>query len=399
MSETLYYPTATTLLNSNTTVTGNATVLLDVTDQGAYLVPSTSNAAVIQQWMQRTINNYKNNFYSNAKTYSTVSATNCQYIGGTVIPDGRVVMGPWSTANIGIFTPSTNSYTTVAFTSGSTGSTIDQFYGSVLAPDGRVIFVPSTASCIGIYNPANNTWSTTGALGATTHKFSCGAVGPDGNVWFFPDNVTYYGYFNPSTNIFTSITPTGSTLPAGSGLIGGVITPSGLIVQPVGGYPSTTYMGVYNIKTNVFTTYPTGLSVFSGIFTGAVNLPDGRVACIPRGLSPANLGLFNPNTGAFSSITGPTSTTQNYIQGCLLPDGRVFCAPANSTSALIFDPVAGTYTTLTGFPGGNAYNGATLLPDGRVLLVPIGVNTVGLISGLNRPVPREFCLSPFFNHS
>ena len=377
-----------------------ATVSLDQTDTGAYLTPSTSNAAVIQQWIQRTVNNYSGQFYSNSAITYTQFATSLQaidkFVGGCLIPDGRVVFAPWNAAYIGIFNPTTYTYSSVA-TSG-TGSAIDQYQGAVVAPDGRVIFVPSTATAVGIWNPVTGTWSTVSGPAATAHKFSSGCVGPDGNIYFFPDSATYFGKFNPVTNTYTSVTPTGSSLPGGaSNFIGGVMTPSGLIIQgPAYNY---TNIGVYNPITNIFTTVTNVRpSNANGEYNGAVNLQDGRVAFIPRGANPANLGIYNPSTGAFTTIVGPASGTQNFISGCLLPDGRVFCCPANSTFSLIFNPTNSTYTTYAGLPGGNAYNGSFLLPDGRIAGIPCTNTTgIGIFLGQNRPVPREFCLHPIFN--
>ncbi len=65
-----------------------------------------------------------------------------------------------------------------------------------------------------------------------------------------------------------------------------------------------------------------------------------------------------------------------YFGGVLLPDGRVFCVPRGATTARIYDPVTNTLTTPSGsYPGAAAYNGGVLLPDGRVFCVPASATT------------------------
>ena len=62
-----------------------------------------------------------------------------------------------------------------------------------------------------------------------------------------------------------------------------------------------------------------------------------------------------------------------YVGGVLLPDGRVFCVPYNATQARTYDPSTNTVSLVGSsgsFPGNNAYIGGVLLPDGRVFCVP-----------------------------
>ena len=93
-----------------------------------------------------------------------------------------------------------------------------------------------------------------------------------------------------------------------------------------------------------------------------------------------HITLAEANRDRLSVITsadGVQTTTGTYPGGSafwggvLLPDGRVFCVPYGSTSARIYDPVTDTLTTPTGtYPSGGAFVGGVLLPDGRVFCVP-----------------------------
>jgi len=403
MSETLQYPTTTTIV-TDAVNTGNVSINSDLLDQWAYLTPSTANAPTIIAGLQRLANTYINNqagaFWSNASlTYSAspvvTLAGGDKFVGGCQLPDGRVVFAPWNVAFIGIYNPNTNIWATLA-TSG-TGSTFDQYQGCVLAPNGRVIFVPYIATAIGIYNPVTNAWSTVGGLPAGG-KFCGGTVIPDGRIVFFAANVAYYGIFNPATNTYTSVTPTGSTVPTGSGHIGGCLYADGRIIQP----PSFNYahVGIYNPVTNVYTTVPNVRPTnASGEYDQAFMIPDGRVAFIPRGCNPANLGLFDPRTNAFTTILGPAAGGQWFISGCALPDGRVVCSPAFSSYLLVFNTVTNSYTTTTGLPGGNAFNGMIILKDGRIIGQPSGSTKIGIFSGFNQGIPAEYVLHPFFNQN
>lgn len=403
MSETLQYPSTTTIVTDGINA-GNVSVNNDLLDQWAYLTPSTVNAPTIIAGLQRLANTYNNDqggaFWSNASLRYTAStvvtlAAGDKYVGGCQLPDGRIVMAPWNIANIGIFNPNTNSYTTVVTT--GTGTTIDQYQGCVLSTDGRVIFVPWTATAIGIYNPVTNAWSTVGGL-PTGGKFCGGAVLPDRRIIFFASGVAYYGLFNPATNTYTSVIPSGSTVPTGSGHIGGCLYADGRIIQP----PSynNANVGIYNPVTNVYTTVagvrPTNAN---GEYDQAFMIPDGRVAFIPRGCNPANLGLFDPRTNAFTTILGPTAGTQWFISGCALPDGRVVCSPAFSSYLLVFNTANNTYTTLAGLPAANAFNGMCMLKDGRVVGIPSAGTAIGIFSGFNQGIPAEYVMHPFFNQN
>ena len=90
-------------------------------------------------------------------------------------------------------------------------------------------------------------------------------------------------------------------------------------------------------------------------------------------------------TSVADVLTTPSGTypsTAAFVGGVLLPDGRVFCVPYNSTTARIYDPTSDTTTTPSGtYPGGSAFYTGVLLPDGRVFCVPRNSTTARIYGG------------------
>ena len=106
------------------------------------------------------------------------------------------------------------------------------------------------------------------------------------------------------------------------------------------------------------------------------------------------------NTSVADVLTTPSGTYPGgaaFSGGVLLPDGRVFCAPFSSTTARIYDPTSNTATTPSGtYPGGNAFWGGVLLPDGRVFCVPF-LSTTARIYGGGGGFDINVILSAYYN--
>jgi hypothetical protein len=318
----------------------------------------------------------------NPLSYTTVAAggvTNNAYVGGVLLPDGRVVFVPYNATTIGIFNPATNVYTTIAGP-----QSLYAYSGGVLLPDGRVVLVPTSATTIGLFTPATNTYSTiAGAPG--NYSYAGGVLLPDGRVVFVPSYATTIGLFNPATNSYSAIA-TGA-LPGGA-YYGGVLLPDGRVVF-VPHYATT--IGIFNPMTNAYSTIagaPGG-----GAYVGGVLLPDGRVLFVPA--IATTIGIFNPTTNTYTTLAGAPGGSA-YTSGVLLPDGRVIFVPHAATTIGLFNPVTNMYTTIAGAPGGSAFYGGVLLPDGRVVFVPANVATIGILSGGSRSSP-DLCYHPCFN--
>jgi streptogramin lyase len=347
---------------------------------------STETSNVFLNWMQRTTTTLAGSWWQTPVTpsYSAIAAgvPTQSYLGGVLLPDGRVVFVPYgATTTIGIFNPTTNAYSTVTGAPGGFA-----YYGGVLLPDGRAVFVPHYAGAIGIFNPATNVHSTTLSVGAAIDKYWGGVLIPDGRVVFVPRASPGIGIFNPTMNTFTTVSVGAGT----NKYYGGVLLPDGRVVfVPF----SAMNIGIFNPATNLYSTIA-GASGSDASYACGVLLPDGRVVFVPY--SATTIGIFNPATNTYSTAEYTRPTTGAYVGGVLLSDGRVVFIPFNATMIGIFNPATNAYSTIAGMPGGSAYAGGVLLPDGRVVFVPVGVTTIGIFSGFPRP-PPELCYHPCFN--
>lgn len=410
MSETLYSQS----LNIDTLSTGNIAVQTDILKQWPYLSPNVATANTILAGLTRLVNTYQNTqrdgvFWLNTATYGTISGVDSgtAYFGACLIPDGRIIYCPYNATNVGIFNPTTLTFTTAAST-GTLGVSIPAgsgaYTGSVLLPDGRVCFVPCNATNVGIFNPFTNSFSTVAGVGTAgvnipggTAAFVGGGILPDKRVVFVSYNATHVGVFNPTTNSFTTYASGQSGLTGTSAYAYGQLLPDGRYLFCLW-QASTGTLGIFNYATNTFSSI-TGLPTTGSPFRQCVLVPDGRVILVPQG-TVTYVGVFDSTTSTYTTVaSGQVPSNAAYQGGCLLPDGRVLFGGGNSTNIGVFDPMTNNFSTILSgtLPGVSTYNGMIVIPDGRVILVTNGGTVVGILAGLSPGVSAEFCLNPLFN--
>jgi hypothetical protein len=225
------------------------------------------------------------------------------------------------------------------------------------------------------------------------------------------------GIYNPSSDTFTENTYTATTLDGSNTntnkYSGGVLIPDGRVVF----VPMTSNkLGIYNPSSDTFTETTYTATTLDGSsntntlkYQGGVLIPDGRVVFVPRGSN--KLGIYTPSSDTFAETTYTgtaldgvnTTDVDKSIGGVLLPDGRVVFVPLLFNRLGIYNPTTDTYTetTYVGTQLNNTgsiykYHGGVLLPDGRVVFVPSSSNKLGIVSGFP-PVPIDRCLHPCFN--
>ena len=84
-------------------------------------------------------------------------AGTAKYAGGVLLPDGRVLFIPFNARNIGIYDPITNLFTTPIMYDAAISTSINidldadaKYWGGSLLPDGRVVMAPQNATKVGI---------------------------------------------------------------------------------------------------------------------------------------------------------------------------------------------------------------------------------------------------------
>jgi hypothetical protein len=209
--------------------------------------------------------------------------------------DSNVYCAAYNWSNIGVFNYRTTSFSWVPIAEPN-GRAL--FSSATLATDGRIVFTPGGTSNVGIFNPSTWSYSNIGCqLSASGGAAAYGpsTILPNGNI-FMASGYNYaansvYGatIFNPNTNTVQNI----SAIPGGKWYAGvSPPTPDGRIFLFPRGYNGTT-IDVYNWITNSYaavTGSPSG-SVNGGQ-TGLIPLlPDGRIIATP-GNPGLSLGII-----------------------------------------------------------------------------------------------------------
>ena len=288
-----------------------------------------------------------------------------------LLRDGRVLVtgGPLATVlkrdrSAELFDPSTGRFTLTGFMKiARTGQ------GTVLLPDGRVLF----------------------AGGATT------LLAKDQQGYYYPgDDIVLASaeLYNPTTTTFT-LTGSMATArddPSATMLADGRVLIAGGSLRAEGsGWNPTASAELYTPSTGKFSR--TGDMTTARVGHTASLLPDGRVLIVggdgPSG-PVASSELYDPATGRFSP-TGPMAMVRTGHTATLLPNGRVLIVGGADSdddslaanilaSAELCDPATGTFSPAGSMATGRQFQTATLLPDGRVLIV-------GGADGLPPPTP------------
>jgi hypothetical protein len=381
-------PTANLQVTGNLYVTSTIQYGEDLVRRAPHLVPSATNAGVITAWVSGTCNAVavQGSFWALDALPPSVSNIAIgppgmdSYTGSVLLNNGRVLFVPSAASTgIGLFNPATDQYSVVA----PAGSTLTGGYsGGVLAPNGNVVFVSNTATSIGVYNPSTLTFSSATAHNCATPAFFGGTLGPNSNVIMVPSTGhSNIGEYSPVTGVYSNAAETGTL----GGYAGAVLIPNGNVVC----IPwNSSNIGQYDYVNRVFSN---SLSI-DGQFAGGVLAPNGTVVCVPSTLS--NVVVFNPVTNGASNIIAASG----FFGGVLMPTGNIVCVPSTNSNVGWIDPIRLTYSNIipqSAF-GTGAFRGGTLLPDGRVIFCPYDATNVAGIQSLT-PAPVEFCRSPYFN--
>ena len=132
---------------------------------------------------------------------------------------------------------------------------------------------------------------------------------------------------------------------------------------------------LYDATTSQFGTLTTVFEHGSG--ASATRLLDGRVLIAGGSGRPDRAEIFDPSSGAFSAVEQALVTSRSHHTATLLADGRVLIAggqqavtggPQSIDAAEVFDPAAGTFTSIASLGDDRSGHVAVRLADGRVLV-------------------------------
>ena len=296
---------------------------------------------------------------------------------GTLLTNGLVLVAGGDNYNAGgalsnaeTFNPGTMSWT-------ATGSlnNVRVYHTATLLPNGKVLVAGGapdffdTLSTAELYDPATGQWSLTGAM-STARASHTATLLPNGKVLVTGGAPTYYGamssaeLYDPATgewNLTDSLTVarvfhTATLLPNGKVLVAG------------GGNgnlgASLSSAELYDPVTGRWTV--TGSMTTPRAYHTATLLPNGKVL-VEVGNSAE---LYDPAT----QIWTPTGSLNSWRDGgqtaTLLFNGEVLVNGGYDAgnNAELYDPIMGTWALISEQSSQLAYQTATLLPDGMVVV-------------------------------
>lgn len=238
----------------------------------------------------------------------------------------------------------------------------------VLMADGRIFFCPFLNNTGLILNPVRGAFSTPGGTYGTSNNtngnYSAGVLLFNEEILLVPRNAACRVY-NAKTD---SVRIIGSAPAVTTAYTGGILMKNGKVYCLPNGLTTALIIDPINNTTIV----PTGTFPYTGFSLGGVLLPDGRVMIITS--TNAQHRIYDPYTDKLTVANCQSNGGQN---GCLLPDGRVYIAPVSpNTSAVIYNPVTDSTTTANGTFPSAAWNACNLTVDGGVYVNPtVGPNS------------------------
>ena len=182
------------LTGQNVIVTTIQTYNEDLTRRSPHLKPDTANYISIQNWVAASCNTTQDVGWSVASSNvtfntATVGVTGSALYSSSLLgPDGRVYFTPASAANIGVFNPKTNEFSTIVPTGGTSLTGTFKYGSAVLSPNGNIFFISNASTTSLVFNPVDKT-ATNSTLSLTTNYLKGGVLNGSGEV-ICPPNIT-----------------------------------------------------------------------------------------------------------------------------------------------------------------------------------------------------------------
>lgn len=288
----------------------------------------------------------------------------------------------------------------------------DKFAGCIVLPNGLIMFVPYSRNLIGLYDSVTNTFKDGPAVPTGSARYRGGCLHAEtGVVVMSPLLSPTIGLYDTIRNEFR----TGPDLGSSPGYHGAIVSSvTGKVILVPGTSP---YIGIYDVVKNTFTQGPAHGGTATTYFSGAEELPDGRILLIPYGAQA--FVIYDPILNTCTKVvTGITSAA--YYGSAKLPNGDVVCAPYTAATITIFRWRSNTVYTVPCPVGGAKFRNAVLAPDGRVLFGPstydrlgwydpatdsygegdpLGLGSVVKFAGIAQAANGELILAPHVNET
>lgn len=313
----------------------------------------------------------------------------------TLLSNGTVlVAGGFGQLGTGVAWASAELYDPSNGTWTATGNMLTTHSGhrATVLQDGRVLVAGSgTAASAELYDPASGTWTATGNMVTGHYDFTAtllsdGRVlvaGENGNAGVDPVSAELY---DPATGAWTA---TGSMVTFRTGHTATLLPDGRVLVAGGGGFGGKTDLSsaeVYDPANGTWSA--TGsMGVVRGGHTATL-LADGTVLVVGgvgqngTGVEWASAEWYDPASGTWTA-TGTMGEVRYGHTATVMRDGRVLVVGGFNTdlsgvsvpltSAELYDPSSGSWSPTANLVEAQSGSTATLLMDGRVLLLSGGV--------------------------
>ena len=287
----------------------------------------------------------------------------------TLLRDGRVLVaggngtppGPNALASAELYDPNAGTWT-------STGSMVRPLCSpkATLVRDGRVLVMGTTgdgSNTVELYDPLSGTWSEAGDMTTLRQEYAMTPLA-DGRVLVAGGLDPSTGKSLASAEVFDPATgtwsPTGTMATARCGHTATLLRDGRVLVAGELCGAAAAGSGDSGGAAAAAAT-PTAAGTQENRATGGPSAPG------PAGPLPASAEVYDPGTGTWS-LAGSASAPSRAAAATLLADGRVLVLTLTPLVAVqIFDPGTGTWHP-AGMVGGWMSPTAILLDDGRVVV-------------------------------